>query len=83
MCNQIGIIGGTGLDDPDILTERVEKAVDTPYGKVNCGQWSIINSPTMNVFDWVLIECLLTGLDVGNLPVIVTTTVIVIIEAES
>ena len=31
---QIGIVGGTGLDDPDILEERVEKSVNTPYGKV-------------------------------------------------
>ncbi|KAM9167401.1 S-methyl-5'-thioadenosine phosphorylase [Mergus octosetaceus] len=29
----IGIIGGTGLDDPDILEGRTEKYVDTPYGK--------------------------------------------------
>ncbi len=31
---QIGIIGGTGLDDPDIFTEREEVTVDTRYGKV-------------------------------------------------
>ena len=31
---QIGIIGGTGLDDPDILRDREEILVDTPYGKV-------------------------------------------------
>lgn len=31
---KIGIIGGTGLDDPDILEGRTEKYVDTPYGKV-------------------------------------------------
>ncbi|XP_063035882.1 S-methyl-5'-thioadenosine phosphorylase isoform X1 [Melospiza melodia melodia] len=30
---KIGIIGGTGLDDPDILEGRTEKYVDTPYGK--------------------------------------------------
>ncbi|KAK2514005.1 Mtap [Columba livia] len=30
---EIGIIGGTGLDDPDILEGRTEKYVDTPYGK--------------------------------------------------
>ncbi|XP_074668740.1 S-methyl-5'-thioadenosine phosphorylase isoform X4 [Strix aluco] len=29
----IGIIGGTGLDDPDILERRREKYIDTPYGK--------------------------------------------------
>ena len=32
--SQIGIIGGTGLDDPDILTDRREVVMDTPYGKV-------------------------------------------------
>ena len=31
---QIGIIGGSGLDDPDILQNRREIEVDTPYGKV-------------------------------------------------
>lgn len=31
---QIGIIGGSGLDDPDILEGRTERYVDTPYGKV-------------------------------------------------
>ncbi|XP_066576441.1 S-methyl-5'-thioadenosine phosphorylase [Amia ocellicauda] len=30
---KIGIIGGSGLDDPDILEGRSEKYVDTPYGK--------------------------------------------------
>uniref|UniRef100_A0A3P9MNI4 S-methyl-5'-thioadenosine phosphorylase n=1 Tax=Oryzias latipes TaxID=8090 RepID=A0A3P9MNI4_ORYLA len=29
----IGIIGGSGLDDPDILEGRTERYVDTPYGK--------------------------------------------------
>lgn len=33
-CVQIGIIGGSGLDDPDILEGRTEKHVDTPFGKV-------------------------------------------------
>jgi len=33
-CVKVGIIGGTGLDDPDILEGRTEKYVDTPYGKV-------------------------------------------------
>lgn len=32
--SQVGIIGGSGLDDPDILEQRAEKAVETPYGKV-------------------------------------------------
>jgi len=30
---KIGIIGGSGLDDPDILKEKKEIEVDTPYGK--------------------------------------------------
>ncbi|KAK2191492.1 hypothetical protein NP493_49g02043 [Ridgeia piscesae] len=30
---KIGIIGGTGLDDADIMEQRVEKVVYTPYGK--------------------------------------------------
>ncbi|KAL0607439.1 S-methyl-5'-thioadenosine phosphorylase, partial [Plecturocebus cupreus] len=31
--HNIGIIGGTGLDDPEILEGRTEKYVDTPFGK--------------------------------------------------
>ncbi|XP_071496845.1 S-methyl-5'-thioadenosine phosphorylase-like [Diadema antillarum] len=30
---KVGIIGGSGLDDPDILQCRQEKFVETPYGK--------------------------------------------------
>ncbi len=30
---KIGIIGGSGFDDPDILKEKEEVEVDTPYGK--------------------------------------------------
>ena len=30
---KVGIIGGTGLDDPEILENPGEKDVDTPYGK--------------------------------------------------
>jgi len=30
---KIGIIGGSGLDDPKILKETIEKEVSTPYGK--------------------------------------------------
>ncbi|XP_038625618.1 S-methyl-5'-thioadenosine phosphorylase [Tachyglossus aculeatus] len=30
---KIGIIGGTGLDDPEVLEGRTEKYVETPYGK--------------------------------------------------
>lgn len=29
---KIGIIGGTGLDDPEILENAKEKNVETPYG---------------------------------------------------
>ena len=31
---QIGIIGGTGIGDPDVLEKQIEKEVDTPFGKV-------------------------------------------------
>jgi len=30
---KIGIIGGTGLDDPDLLQDRQEKFVTTPFGE--------------------------------------------------
>src|SRR3989339_845689 len=30
---KIGIIGGSGLDDPDILKDKKEKEVTTQYGK--------------------------------------------------
>ncbi|XP_013398545.2 S-methyl-5'-thioadenosine phosphorylase-like, partial [Lingula anatina] len=30
---KIGIIGGSGLDNPDILEGRTEKSVNTPFGK--------------------------------------------------
>ena len=30
----MGIIGGTGLDNPDILSNRTEKHVTTPFGEV-------------------------------------------------
>ncbi|KAH9515432.1 hypothetical protein Btru_014444 [Bulinus truncatus] len=30
---KVGIIGGSGLDDPNILDNRQEKCVDTPFGK--------------------------------------------------
>jgi 5'-methylthioadenosine phosphorylase len=39
---KLGIIGGSGLDDPDILAQAEEKAVDTPFGDpsspVTCGK---------------------------------------------
>lgn len=31
----IGIIGGSGLDDPKILLKPVEKEIETPYGKTS------------------------------------------------
>ena len=34
LCLQIGIIGGSGLDNIDILENRKEKAVTTVFGKV-------------------------------------------------
>ena len=30
---KMGIIGGSGLDNPDILKDSKEIEVDTPYGK--------------------------------------------------
>ena len=30
---KIGIIGGSGLDNPDILEDAKDVEVDTPYGK--------------------------------------------------
>lgn len=30
---RVGIIGGSGLDDPDILKDPSDQSVDTPYGK--------------------------------------------------
>ena len=39
---KIGIIGGSGLDDPEILENFIEKDVETPYGKpsskIICGK---------------------------------------------
>ncbi len=32
---KVGIIGGSGLDDPDILTDRAETTVSTIYGAVH------------------------------------------------
>ncbi|KXJ06024.1 S-methyl-5'-thioadenosine phosphorylase [Exaiptasia diaphana] len=29
---KIGIIGGTGIDNPDIFEDRQEKKVETPFG---------------------------------------------------
>jgi len=42
MAIKIGIIGGSGLDDPGIIKDFEEKEVDTPYGKpsskITCGK---------------------------------------------
>ena len=39
---KIGIIGGSGLDDPRLLQDYTEKEVKTPYGRPNskltCGK---------------------------------------------
>ncbi|MBU2496533.1 MAG: hypothetical protein KJ767_00550 [Nanoarchaeota archaeon] len=39
---KIGIIGGSGLDDPKLLDDYLEKEVETPYGKtsskITCGK---------------------------------------------
>ena len=39
---KIGIIGGSGLDDPRLLSDYIEKEVNTPYGrpssKISCGK---------------------------------------------
>ncbi len=39
---KIGIIGGSGLDDPKLLTDYNEKEIETPYGKpsskITCGK---------------------------------------------
>lgn len=52
MVVKIGIIGGTGLDNPDIMENRKEKIINTPYGSaevvlgsiksVECVSYSII-----------------------------------------
>ena len=40
--NKIGIIGGSGLDDPDLLRDPREIEVMTPYGEpsspLTCGK---------------------------------------------
>ena len=48
---RIGIIGGSGLDDPKILQEVREKAVETPYGKPS----SVLTLGQINGTDVVLI----------------------------
>jgi|TARA_B100001971_G_C18239688_1_gene569893 5'-methylthioadenosine phosphorylase len=48
---KIGIIGGSGLDNPDILKDSKEIDVDTPYGKPS----SILTVGTIDGIDVVLI----------------------------
>ncbi len=48
---RVGIIGGSGLDDPKILQEVSEKAVETPYGKPS----SVLTLGQINGTDVVLI----------------------------
>lgn len=38
---RIGIIGGTGLDNPDIIENRKENIVSTPYGIAEVVQGTI------------------------------------------
>jgi 5'-methylthioadenosine phosphorylase len=48
---RVGIIGGSGLDDPKILQEVSEKAVETPYGKPS----SVLTLGQINGTDVVLL----------------------------
>lgn len=51
---KIGVIGGTGLDNPDIMENRKENIISTPYGSaevvvgtisgVECVSHSIMNN---------------------------------------
>jgi 5'-methylthioadenosine phosphorylase len=38
---RIGIIGGTGLDNPDIIENRKENVISTPYGIAEVVQGSV------------------------------------------
>lgn len=42
---KIGIIGGTGLDNPDIIEKRKETIISTPYGSVEVVQGAIQGVP--------------------------------------
>jgi 5'-methylthioadenosine phosphorylase len=48
---KIGIIGGSGLDDPDIIKEAVDTEVDTPYGVPS----SPLTTGTLNGVETVLL----------------------------
>ena len=45
---KIAVIGGSGLENPDILSSPEEKYSDTPYGKPSspllCGKMKILKS---------------------------------------
>lgn len=47
MSIKIGIIGGSGMDDPQIMKDAKEKTVDTPYGKpssaLTCGKINAVD----------------------------------------
>ena len=47
---KVGIIGGSGLDDPQLLKYAKEKEVETPYGKTN------ITSGTVNGIELILLS---------------------------
>jgi len=49
---KIGIIGGSGLDNPQILTNTTEVITDTPYGKPT----SPLRCGTINGFDVILVS---------------------------
>jgi purine nucleoside phosphorylase len=40
---RIGIIGGTGLDNPDIIENRKENVISTPYGIAEVGEFTTIS----------------------------------------
>ncbi len=48
---RIGIIGGSGLDDPKILKNETEIFIDTPFGKPS----SVLTSGTINGVDVIIL----------------------------
>jgi purine nucleoside phosphorylase len=53
----IGIIGGSGIDDPDLLEDRKEVEVHTPFGEV----YFIPHSDAEENFRNFVNECLTLG----------------------
>lgn len=49
---KIGIIGGSGLDDPQILKEMIEKEAETPYGRPS----SVLKCGKINGIDVVILS---------------------------